>query len=770
MLNEALDEKYVNYIALNRGIKMKEATVLIDHCIKQLSAKSNIDYNIIYKVIFSEEGLEYMNSKFDIVEKTKKVTNCNALSMKECIASNSCFYLEPYGCLSREFPDVELINENPDAYIKNNLGKIEDLKRFVAIAEYLYHNYDSALTDNAYQGLLWYLEKKEKIKNRALEKIGAPVIDRLRANLEYPLPSLDKVKPGESKLNNYLKHFNNGKQCQWSLKLDGVSSMLTYKKGKLVNINTRGDGTVGGDVSYLKDYIKFPHVSHEHDLLVVRGEFILSKEVWEKKYKGTFSNARAFVSGKINSGFIVSALNDIEFIAYEIMVMNNDKLVPSSSQALKMLTALGFHVVDAGVFPLQPTIFEIMELYKRKRANSPYDIDGLVLKIDEKRPPVPKIGSGISYNPNYAVAFKMQLEEQKRKTKVLTIEWNISRFAKYIPVVIYEAVYINGSRFVRATGHNAKHIADWNMGTGTNIVIIRSGDIIPQVKDVVVDQHTIPIFPGDKYGWHWEGHNIVLDEIETNREVKIKRIIHFYETLGVPKLGPKTIEKFYDAGYETAESIAKASVNDLMKVKGVGKVSAEGFYNNIRSTMQTVSVDRYVESSSSFQSGIGRVLLKTLFKEFPYIMDYNEEQIRDAFKKKKIAGFGAGRINNVAVTIPKLRAYLDSFAKDDIKKALDNHIKKLEAYKKNGYNSKIDGKTFVLTQMPFDTDYELEDYIYDNNGTFVTTVTSSVEAVICGNMGSYSKKMERAYDLKVQVLFLEEFNDRYNVHLKRFDK
>lgn len=767
MLNEALDEKYVTFIAQNRGIKVKDATILIDTCIKKLSASSNIDYNIIYKMIFSEEGLEYINSKLNIVEKTKKVTNCNKLSMKECIQSNSCFYLEPYGCLSREFPDVEIMNANPDAYIKKNLGKVEDLKKFVAIADYLYHNYDSKLSDNAYSALQHYLGKKEKIKNRALEKIGAPVIERLRINLEYPLPSLDKVKPGESKLNQYLKNFNDNVQCQWSLKLDGVSAMLTYRGGKLVSINTRGDGNIGGDVTYLRDYVTLP-TNVKYELLVVRGELILSKKNWETKYNGTFSNARAFVSGKVNSGFVVSALNDIEFIAYEIMVLNNDTIVPSPSQALKILTSFNFNVVDAGIFDNQPTIFEIMELYKKKRANALYDIDGLVLKINEKRPSVPKIDSKVIYNPSYAVAFKMELEEQRRKTKVLTIEWNISRYGKYIPVVIYEAVYIQGNRLTRSTGHNIKHIADWNMGLGTNIIVSRAGDVIPQIKDVTIDKTITPIFPS-KYEWHWEGHNAVLNEIDTNREVKIKRIIHFYETLGVPNLGPATIEKLYDIGYETAEDVAKAKVNDFMKIKGIGQKRAQGFYDNIRNTMQHVPLDRFIEASTAFQSGIGRVLLKTLFKEFPYIMDYDEDQIREAFKKKKIANFGPGRINNIAANIPKLRAYLDSFAKEDIKKAIHNHIKKLEEYKKNGYNNMIDGKIFVVTQMPFDTDYELEDYIYDNNGTFIKTITSNVEAVICGNMGTISKKMIRANELGVKVLFLEEFNDRYGLHLKRFE-
>ena len=224
MSNEALDEKYVQYIAQNRNITKKEANVLIDHCIKHLSATYDMNYNFIYNAIFSEEGLQDVVEKLNIIPIVKNLP-CNQLSMEQCIESNTCFYLEPYGCLSRKFPDADLINQNPDKYIKEKLGKTEDLKRAVAIATYLYSNYDSGLTDNAFDSLLWYLSKKEKIKGRVLEKINAPVVEKLRIGLEYPMPDLDTANPGTQKLINYLKKFTTD-PCHWSLKLDGISGMI----------------------------------------------------------------------------------------------------------------------------------------------------------------------------------------------------------------------------------------------------------------------------------------------------------------------------------------------------------------------------------------------------------------------------------------------------------------------------------------------------------------------------------------------------------------
>ena len=765
MSNEALDEKYVQYIAQNRNISKPVANILIDHCMKHLSATYNVSYNIIYNAVFSEEGLEHIINALDIIPIVKKLP-CNQLTMEECLKSNTCFYLEPYGCLSKKFPDAELINKNPDKYIKERLGKTEDLKKYVDIANYLYSNYDGGgLSDNSFDAILWYLAKKEKIKIRALEKIGAPVIEKLRINLEYPMPDLEKAKPGTQKLINYLNNFETQK-CNWSMKLDGVSGMIIYKKGKLTMMNTKGKDNVGGNVTYLKDYIKIPQ-QVDYDYLVVRGEFMISKENWENKYNGTFSNARAFVGGKINSGFIVSALNDIEFIAYEIMVLNNETEVPSVTHAYKILRDQNFNVVENGNFINPPTTFEIMELYKSKRQASRYFIDGLVLKIDIPQPAVPKVKSNIIYNPFYAIAFKMMLDEQKRPTKVIDIEWNISRFGRYIPVVIYDAVYVMGSRLTRATGHNAKHIESWNMGPGTEIIVVKSGDIIPQIKDVTVDSSIVPLFPSDKYEWHWEKSDIVLNDLN-NDEVKMKIILHFFETIELKKFGPAKVKNLYMEGYTTPESIIQAKVSDFIKIKGIGKKTAEQYFADIRHIMTTVPPDRLIEATTVFKSGIGRVLLKQLFREMPRILDYSEIEIKEKFKKTKIPGFGIKRIENVATNIPLLRQYLDSFAKEDIKKSIDNYINKIETLKKNGYNSKISGKTFVLTQMPFATDYDLEDYIYDNNGDFSSTVTSKTEAVICGNVESISTKMEAALKLGITVLYLQEFSIRYDVPLKKF--
>lgn len=752
-----------------------KAAQIIDGCIKSTAASLNIEYSEVYNAVFTEEALAMC---------LRKEKACSDMTIDECISSCSCFHLEPYGCLSRKIEDADVINEDPDKYIKQHLGKIEDLRKMVHIAAYLYYNFDGGgLTDNSFDALEYHLKKQEVMRGRAYEKIGAEPVDKIRVELPYSMSSLNKIKPGTSTTVDFLSQFrpkeggstsspgDTQTMCSWSLKLDGVSGMVVYKGGAIDKIYTRGNGLIGGDVTYLKEYIKTipPNVSKDY---VVRGEFILPKDVWENKYQGSYSNARAFVSGKINAGFVSASLPDIQFVAYEIMRVDDEDYTPQPSQAFKILDAEGFTVVENDIF-IAPTVFDVMEEYKRQRESSRYHIDGLVLSVDKPRPAAMHASAGV-YNPTHTVAFKMLLEEQRRNSKVINVEWNISRYGRYVPVAIYESVYVDGVRMHRATAHNAKHIQDWSMGKGTKIVVVRSGDVIPQIKDVEVDETITPIFPKTYeeggYEWHWDRSDIVLDEIETNREVLIKRIVHFFTVIGVPRLREKTAEKMFEVGMKTPEAIVKAKSSDMVKIKGIGKKTADFFHDKIREVMSQTPPDRFIEASTTFKSGVGRKLMKQLFRYIPNILDLDEEEITRKLSQRKIPGFGPARSKSVAEGIPKFRKYLDSFAKNDVEKAIRHYVDRAETMARTGYNPLIKDKKFVLTGFMGKTDYELEDYIYDNHGDFTTTVTTGVEAVISGNVLEVSKKMIAAAQLHIPVLDIREFAYRYNVPLKRFEE
>ena len=781
---ESLDEAFLKHVADKYNISLPAASLKIDECIQMTAATLNVSYATVYNIVFSkvEKGCP---PDVGIAGTLIKADVCDALTVDECNKSCNCFTLEPYGCLPRTISDADIINEDPDKYVMTHLGKTPDLIKMVQIAAYLYYNYDGGgLTDNSFDALEYHLKKREKIKGRAYEKIGALPVDKIRKRLRFMMSSLEKRKPGTTECSLFLSQFIGSAfmkpvPCSWSLKLDGVSGMAIYENGNLVELNTRGDGIIGGNVTYLAAYItSVPKKlkSTAYELFVVRGEFVLPKDKWEHKYKGTYSNARAFVSGKINAGFVSPALHDIDFVVYEIMhETSTTGMVPQPSQSFKILGVEGFLVVDNDVLH-SPTVFEIIELYKKQRLEAKYIIDGLVLAVDKAQKGIPELDKNTTEatSPTYKIAFKMTLEDQMRSTKIINVEWNISRYGRYVPVAIYEAVYVEGVRLARATAHNARHVLDWRLGKGTKVKVVRSGDVIPVLKDVEVNANITPVFPPTfdegGYEYHWDKSDIVLDDIDNNKDVLIKRVVHFFETIGVARLGQKTAEKLYEAGMTTPESIVKSDVANFIKIKGIGKKTAEGYYHGIRKIMAITPPDRFIIASTTFKSGLGRKMLKQLFKEIPAILDMSEEKIAAYFKSKKVAGFGPMRIKTISEGIPKFREYLDSFAKEDVEKAILFYTKRMKELDEKGRNPLIAGKKFVTTNFMGNLDYELEDYIFDNDGEFVSTVTSSVSAVICGNVMSLTDKMSAASELEVPVLSLQEFSERFNVPLKRFEK
>jgi len=586
------------------------------------------------------------------------------------------------------------------------------------------------------------------------------------------MPSLDKVKPGTRELLAFIDSTSAVKKdIVYSLKLDGVSGMILYKDGHPDKIYTRGDGSIGGDVSYLKKYVKgIPGSLSNHKNIVVRGEFIIPKDVWSKRYSDTYSNPRSFVSAKVNSGHVTQGMEDIEFLAYEIVddppkVDSKFRLdgvhpMPDVVTSFDILSTLGFIMPDHGILK-SDLVFDIMNLYKAKRSESAYGIDGLVLSIN--------IGPGII--KRRSVAFKMKLEEQVRDSKITNVEWNISRYGRLVPVAIYESVYIDGVRLHRASAFNAAHVKDWRLGKGTHIKVLRSGDVIPTILDVTVDDSIQPIYPplvilgslGTDKGWRWKGSDIVLNDIESNRIVHLKRMEHFFTVIGVPRLREKTLEKMWDVGLKNIKAITLAKSSDFQKIKGIGKKSADDLYKNIHTTMRNTRIDRYIPASSMLGSGFGRKLIKQIFNYHPTLLEDDPATLKIILTKKNIPGIGPKRIDNIVENITKFKSFIYSLGKEDIDYAITQDIKRREMIKNRGYNEKIKGKTFVLTGFFGKIDYELEDYIYDNFGSFSNNVVAGVEAVITANLMDVTSKMLNAQKYNIPVLSIEEFVKAYNI-------
>lgn len=419
--------------------------------------------------------------------------------------------------------DFSPIETDPDAFAMD--CDVETLEGLIEMACDIYYNNSNPkqkyLSDNAYDALLYHYNKKTRNTDQAKSKIGALPNKRLRTELPFFMPSLNKVKIGQG-LESFLQ---TDKPIVWSLKLDGISVMIVYEDYKPKYAYMRGTGEVGSEISFVLDHIELPELT-EISSIVVRGEMIIPKDIWQQKFSKAGKNdttARNYVSGLLNAGHVNKNLQYLHFVAYDIVYLNME-VVPSPADALGILEALNFKVVKNGVFETRPLASEILNLYQtyseRSLPNLDHDnddddskhstsnthqndsinhnllagvstssaistdrymIDGIVLSIEEERT-LPKQLE----NPTNTVAFKINLVEQIRETEVTKVDWNISRHGRLIPVAEFKTVYIDGCRVHRATVTNAsKCIKKFKLCIGTKLKVTRSGQVIPKIISTV---------------------------------------------------------------------------------------------------------------------------------------------------------------------------------------------------------------------------------------------------------------------------------------------
>ena len=289
--------------------------------------------------------------------------------------------------------------------------------------------------------------------------------------------SMDKIKPDTNALTTWASKYHG--PYVLSCKLDGVSGLYTTE-GTVPKLYTRGDGKVGQDVSHLIPYLRLPKTKG----LVIRGEFIIPKLLFEKKYSTKFANPRNMVSGIINQKSVNEIIKDVYFVAYELI-----KPVKKPSEQMAFLGTLDVERVlfkDETVLTnelLSQTLVEWRQKYV-------FEIDGVIVTNDaiyERKPG----------NPDYAFAFKMVLSDQVAEAKVVDVIWTPSKDGYLKPRVQIEPINLGGVRIEYATGFNGSFIYDNKVGFGATIELIRSGDVIPHIRKVVVPalEAQMPLVP-----------------------------------------------------------------------------------------------------------------------------------------------------------------------------------------------------------------------------------------------------------------------------------
>lgn len=505
---------------------------------------------------------------------------------------------------------IASVKTDPVSTLKliKNSQDIENIIKY--LSDWYYNKNESLISDQLFDVITEFYELHFKKKM----VIGANYNDQgdgLKVKLPIYMGSLDKIKPSSKIFNKWINKYPG--PYILSFKLDGISALL-YKKNSKIYFYTRGDGFYGQDITR---HIKYLNINTSKLLEddAIRGELIMSKENF-KKIANECTNPRSTVSGLINAKKSnIELLKLVDFVAYWTI---SPELI--SSDQLKYIETKEFvpRSVDY-VIKNKITLNEPSEMLLEGRKNHKYEIDGIVV-IDNSKIYNQEVGT----NPAHGFAFKQVLMDQMCEATVIDVIWKISG-TKYIkPKIQIDPIELLGSTIEFATAHNAKYISDNNIGPGSVIIIVKSGDVIPYIHEILKPSETgKPKMPSIEYEWNETCVDIIAINLteETSQQVVIRNLTTFFSSLDIKFISESTITKLVSAGFDDLWKILTADKKQLYDIEGLGKKSINRIFDSIDNGLINRELYEIMGASQAFGRGFGKTKVKLITDVHPNIVD-----------------------------------------------------------------------------------------------------------------------------------------------------
>jgi NAD-dependent DNA ligase len=679
-----------------------------------------------------------------------------------------------------EEPQInETIKTQIQNFKKNGINVLHtlsehELTEMIKLANILYRNFQPIMTDNEYDILQDYITEKYP-SNQEVFKVGAPV-EKNKAQLPYEMASMDKIKPDTGILTNWTKKYTG--PYVLSCKLDGVSGLYSTE-GKTPKLYTRGDGKVGQDVSYLIPHLRLPKT---HDI-VIRGEFIIPKMTFETKYKTTFANPRNMVAGIINQKAVNEAINDVHFVAYEVIKpvlkpskqlgfletqnvetvlhLCTSKTPPTKSADLsdkgnsfcESLHALekceGVNKTTTSLTNGSSALSNEMlsETLVEWRQNYAYEIDGVIVTDDKNY-------SRKSGNPEHAFAFKMVLSDQIAEAKVVDVIWTPSKDGYLKPRVQIEPINLGGVRIEYATGFNGAFINDNKVGIGAIIELIRSGDVIPHIRKVTTQAEEAKM-PSIPYKWNDTHVDVLLEDIESDETVKEKVVTGFFKGIGVEGLSSGNIARIIDAGFDSVPKIIKMTIPDFLTVEGFKEKTATKLFNGIKDKLETASIITIMSASNIFGRGFSGKKTELIMEAYPDILISKESPQEKVTKIASIKGMAKKTAESFVQSIPN---FIQFIQETGLTHKLEQVEVEASTEKVKDTSNPLFGKTIVMTGF---RDANIQQALKDVGAKLGSSVSKNTFAVLVKDLAEDSGKAQDAKKLGIQLMTPEEFKAKY---------
>ena len=677
------------------------------------------------------------------------------------------------------------IEQKITEFKKNGISVLEKmdettLSAMLKKANYIYYNENKVLlTDNEYDIIKEFVAAKYPT-NQVLEEIGAPIQGKNKVNLPYEMASMDKIKPDSGALKGWTAKYTG--PYVLSCKLDGVSGMYVCDSAGKYKLYTRGNGTVGQDVSHLINVLKLPKMKKD---MAVRGEFIIPKEIFKSKYEKEFANARNLVSGIINRKSADEKSKDLHFVVYEVV---EPPMKPS--EQMKNLSDNRFETVLHRV-ENSLTNEMLSDILSDWRKNHKYEIDGIIVSNDAVYP-------RSHGNPDHAFAFKMVMSDQVAEAKVLDVIWEASKDGYLKPRVRIEPIQLTGVRIEYATGFNGKFIEDNKIGIGAIIVMVRSGDVIPYIKSITVPA-VVPKMPSVPYIWNKTHVDILLENPDEDVIVQEKNVAMFFVSLEVDGLAKGNIKKLFQAGKTSVAAILKMSVADFEKVDGFKRKMAEKIHGSIQEKIQKANLLDIMVASGKMGRGLGERKIKPILDKYPDILclctsksptlsatisdkgncfhalEKCEGVISDKTPKEKedmlkqVDGIGSETAHEFVKNIPDFLEFLKSCSLEHKLTSIRENIKyegsqfegsQFEGSQFEGsqISNPLFGKKIVMTKI---RDKEIIDYMTKNGIIMEDSMKKDVFILIVKSKDDKSNKITFAEKNGIKIITADEFKAEY---------
>ena len=611
---------------------------------------------------------------------------------------------------------LEALNEN-------------QLSQLLREANRAYYNKEPFFTDNQYDIVKDFIESKYP-SNFVLHEIGAPV-ERNKVTLPYPMGSMDKIKPDTNALANWTVKFSG--HYILSCKLDGVSGLYSTE-GTTPKLYTRGDGKVGQEISHLIPFLRLPKTKG----IVIRGEFIIPRALFEAKYKDKFANPRNMVAGIVNHKTINQAIKDLHFVAYELM-----KPIKKPSIQMAFLSTLD---VETVLYKIEPILTN--ELLSKTlldwRYNYAYEIDGVIVAnnaLYERK----------AGNPEHAFAFKMVLSDQIAEAKVVDVIWAASKDGYLKPRVQIEPINLGGVQITYATGFNGAFINDNKIGVGATIELIRSGDVIPYIRKVVVPAE-YPRMPSIPFKWNDTHVDIMLEDLESDETVREKNITGFFRGICVEGLSTGNIKRIMDTGYDSVPKILKMTIANFLQVDGFKEKTATKLYDGIREKIEAASLTTIMSASNMFGRGFSEKKIDLIMESYPTVLLSKESNSQKVDKIATIKGMATKSAESFVERIPEFINFIKEAGL--VKKLIEVISEKKEV----DQSHPLFGKSIIMTGF---RDNAIQEALKNIGAKIGSSVSSKTFVVLVKDKEEDTGKANEARKLNVPLMTPHEFTIKY---------